>query len=133
MRYDLTYRQFQVLSAAAEAESFSEAANRLGISQPSLSESIRRIEGEIGARLFERTTRSMKLTPESLHAASVAREIVRDFKRALGRLTSRSNDKQGRIRIAALPSIACAVLPAVIEVFRHKHPGIDVALHDIRH
>jgi len=75
----------------------------------------------------------VKLTPEGHHAAAVGREIVRDFKRALERLASRSHDRQGRISIAALPSIACAVLPAVIEVFRHKHPGIDVALHDIQH
>jgi LysR family transcriptional regulator, carnitine catabolism transcriptional activator len=130
---NLTHRQFEVLIAAADAESFSAAAQRLGISQPSLSESIRRIEGEIGARLFERTTRSMKLTPEGHHAAAVAREIVRDFKRALDRLASPINDRQGRISIAALPSIACAVLPAVIEVFRREHPGIDVTVHDIQH
>lgn len=130
---NLTHRQFEILIAAADAESFSAAAQRLGISQPSLSESIRRIEREIGALLFERTTRSVKLTSEGRHAAAVAREIVRDFKRALVRLSSRSNDRQGRISIAALPSIACAVLPAVIEVFRREHPGIDVALHDIQH
>src|SRR5258708_29997323 len=99
---NLTYRQFEILIAAAESESFSAAAQRLGISQPSLSESIRRIEGEIGARLFERTTRSMKLTAEGRHAAAVAREIVRDFKRALDRLASPINNKQGRISIAAL-------------------------------
>jgi DNA-binding transcriptional LysR family regulator len=129
----LTHRQFEILIAAADAGSFSAAAQRLGISQPSLSESIRRIEGEIGALLFERTTRSMKLTPEGRHAAAVAREIVRDFRRALERLASRSNDKQGRISIAALPSIACAVLPAVIEGFRREHSGIDITLHDIQH
>src|SRR4051812_43442734 len=130
---NLTHRQFEILIAAADSESFSAAAQRLGISQPSLSESIRRIERELGARLFERTTRSMKLTPEGRHATAVAREIVRDFKRALERLASRSDDKQGRISIAALPSIACAVLPAVIEEFRREYPGIDVALHDIQH
>ena len=121
---NLTHRQFEILIAAADAESFSAAAQRLGISQPSLSKSIRRIEREIGALLFKRTTRSVKLTPEGRHAAAVAREIVRDFKRALERLASRSNNKQGRISIAALPSIACAVLPAVIEVFRREHSGM---------
>ena len=130
---NFTHRQFEILIAAADAESFSAAAHRLGISQPSLSELIRRIEREIGALLFERTTRSVKLTPEGRHAAVVAREIVRDFKRALERLASRSNDRQGRISIAALPSIACAVLPAVFEVFQREHPGVEVALHDIQH
>jgi LysR family transcriptional regulator, carnitine catabolism transcriptional activator len=130
---NLTHRQFEILVAAAEAESFSAAAQRLGISQPSLSESIRRIEVEIGTRLFERTTRSIKLTAEGRHVADVARDIVRDFKHGLARLASRGNNRQGRIRIAALPSIAVAVLPAVIEVFRRVHPGIDIDLHDVLH
>ena len=71
---NLTHRQFEILVAAAESESFSAAAQRLGISQPSLSESIRRIEREIGARLFERTTRSLKLTDRRASRGGVARE-----------------------------------------------------------
>jgi LysR family carnitine catabolism transcriptional activator len=130
---NLTHRQFEILVAAADAENFSAAAKRLGISQPSLSESIRRIEREIGALLFKRTTRSVQLTPEGRHAAAVAREIVCDFKRALERLASPINNRQGRLSIATLPSIACAVLPAVIEVFGRERPGIDVAVHDIQH
>jgi len=130
---NLTHRQLEVLVAAADAESFSAAAQRLGISQPSLSESIRRIEREIGAALFKRTTRSVKLTDDGRHAASVAREIVRDFKTALERLSSRGGARQGRIAVAALPSIACAVLPAAINAFAREHPGVDIALHDVQH
>ena len=130
---NLTHRQLEVLVAAADSESFSAAAERLGISQPSLSESIRRIEREIGAPLFARTTRSVKLTDDGRHAVAVAREIVRDFKTALERLASRGSGKQGRISIAALPSIACAVLPAAIQAFAREHPSIDIALHDVLH
>lgn len=130
---NLTYRQFEVLIAAAECESFSAAALRLGISQPSLSESIRRIEQEIGTLLFERTTRSMKLTPEGRHAAAVAREIVRDFKRALSRLATGTGEKQGRITVATLPSVACSALPAVLNDLKQRHPGVDIALHDVQH
>src|SRR5262245_15178251 len=130
---NLTYRQFEILIAAAESESFSAAAQRLGISQPSLSESIRRIERELGVRLFERTTRSLELTAEGRAAAAVAREAVRDFKRALDRLASRMQDRQGRITVAALPSIACAALPAALVDFRREHPGIEIAVHDVQH
>jgi LysR family transcriptional regulator, carnitine catabolism transcriptional activator len=130
---NLTHRQLEVLVAAADSESFSAAAQRLGISQPSLSESIRRIEREIGAPLFERTTRSLKLTEDGRHAASIAREAVRDFKAALERLASRGAGRQGRIAVAALPSIACAVLPAAIQAFAREHPAIDISLHDVQH
>ena len=117
---NLTHRQFEILVAAAESGSFSAAAARLGISQPSLSESIRRIEQEVGTRLFERTTRSLKLTAEGRYAASVARDAVRDFKHALERLASGAHGGHGPIAIAALPSITCAVLPAAIMRFRAR-------------
>jgi DNA-binding transcriptional LysR family regulator len=130
---NLTHRQLEILVAAADAESFSAAAQRLGISQPSLSESIRRIEREVGVPLFRRTTRSVKLTDDGRHAAAVAREIVRDFKTALERLASRGGGRQGRIAIAVLPSVACAVLPAAITAFAREHPAVDIALHDVQH
>src|SRR5687767_13157062 len=130
---NLTHRQFEILIAAAESASFSAAAARLGISQPSLSESIRRIERELGAQLFERTTRSLKLTAEGRHAATVARDAVRDFKHALDRLASGARGGQGPIAIAALPSIMCAALPAAITRFRNDHPETHIALHDVQH
>jgi LysR family transcriptional regulator, carnitine catabolism transcriptional activator len=129
---NLTHRQFEILIAAADAASFSNAALRLGISQPSLSESIRRIEREMGKRLFERTTRSVSLTPDGRHAVAIAREAVRDFRRALDRL-SRGSERPGRLAVAALPSIACAVLPEALKRLARSHPGIEIALHDVQH
>lgn len=130
---NLTHRQLEILVAAADADSFSGAASALGISQPSLSESIRRIESELGSRLFERTTRSLKLTEDGRFAVSVAREAVRDFRRALDRLASRGSSRAGRITIAALPSIASAALPEALDAFSRIHPGVAVGLHDVQH
>ena len=83
-----TLRQMEILVAAAEAATFSAAARKLGISQPSLSESIRRIELAIGVVLFARTTRSLKLTEDGRRAAVIARELMQDFKRGLESLTA---------------------------------------------
>lgn len=130
---NFTHRQFEILIAAADATSFSAAADALGISQPSLSESIRRIETALGVRLFERTTRSLKLTEDGRFAAAVAREAVRDFRRALDRLASRGGGRQGRIAVAALPSIASAALPEALHAFARTHPGMTVGLHDVQH
>src|SRR5690349_18961397 len=129
---NITLRQCEIVLAAAETTTFSAAAKSLGISQPSLSESIRRIEREIGAQLFERTTRSLKLTAEGRHAAAVARDAVRDFRHALERLASGAR-AQGPIAIAALPSITCAALPAAITNFRKDYPETSIALHDVQH
>jgi len=129
----LTIRQLEILAAAAEAETFTAAAGRLGISQPSLSESIRRIESELGTRLFDRTTRSLVLTADGRHAAAVAREAVRDFRLALESIGHRSQRRRGRITIAALPSIACAVLPAAVRGFLSEFPGVEIHVQDLLH
>jgi LysR family transcriptional regulator, carnitine catabolism transcriptional activator len=129
----LTVRQLETLVAVADAASFSEAAAKLRISQPSLSETIKRVEEELGVRLFERTTRSLSLTPEGEHAVAVAREAVRDFRLALESIADRTQGRRGRLTVAALPSVACAVLPCAIQAFRSRYPGIEVRVHDVLH
>src|SRR5688572_1076538 len=123
---NLTIRQLETLVAAADAGSFSAAAARLGISQPALSETIRRLEAETGLRLFDRTTRSLALSADGRHAVAIAREVVRDFQASLGSLMDRAKGRRGRVTLAALPSIACGVLPAALRAFRRDFPGIDV-------
>jgi LysR family transcriptional regulator, carnitine catabolism transcriptional activator len=130
---NLTIRQLETLVAAADAGTFSAAASRLGISQPALSETIRRLEAETGLRLFDRTTRSLALTADGRHAVAVAREVVRDFQTSLGSIVDRSKGRRGRVTLAALPSIACAVLPEAVRQFRKEFSGIDVTVHDVLH
>lgn len=128
---NLTLRQMEILVAASEAPSFSAAAAGIGISQPSLSESIRRIERELGFTLFERTTRSLRLTDDGRRAAAIARELVQDFRAGLDRLSS--STRQGRIAIAALPSVVCAAMPRALAEFSRAHPAVTVGLHDVQH
>lgn len=130
---NLTIRQLEVLVAAADAGTFSAAAERLGISQPALSETIRRLEAETGLRLFDRTTRSLALSADGRHAVSIAREVVRNFRASLTSIADRSQGRRGRITLAALPSIACALLPRALRGFRREFAGIDVAVHDVLH
>lgn len=130
---NVTIRQFEILVAAAESGSFSAAAEKLSISQPALSEAIRRIETETGLKLFDRTTRSLSLTPDGRHAVAIAREAVRSFKGALETIATRGAEPRGRISIAALPSVACAVLPFALRDFAAQHPGVRVTVHDVQH
>ncbi len=127
----LTFRQMEILVAAAEAPTFSAAAKKLGISQPSLSESVGRIERAVGRVLFERTTRSLKLTEEGRRAAAIARELVQDFTRGLERLNRGAG--AGRIAVAALPSVICAAMPSALAEFVRAHPAVEVVLHDVQH
>lgn len=129
----LTVRQLETIVAVADAASFSEAAAKLGISQPSLSETIKRVEEELGVRVFERTTRSFSLTAEGEHAVAVAREAVREFRLALESIADRTQGRRGRLTVAALPSMVCAVLPGAVQAFRSRYPGVEVRVHDVLH
>jgi LysR family transcriptional regulator, carnitine catabolism transcriptional activator len=130
---NVTFRQLEILVAAAEAGSFSEAADRLSISQPAFSEAIRRIESEVGLRLFDRTTRSLTLTADGRRVVAVARDAVRSFKGALETLAARGGEPPARLSIAALPSVACAVLPFALRDFAAQYPGVRVTIHDVQH
>ena len=129
---NVTIRQLEILVAAADAGSFSKAAAALSITQPALSEAIRRIEGELGFRVFERTTRSVTLTADGRQAVATARDVVRNFKDAMSDLAARQGGR-ARMVIAALPSVACAVLPLALRDFGASHPDAEVIIHDVQH
>lgn len=129
----LTIRQLEILVAAADASTFSEAAAAIGVSQPSLSETIRRLELELGVRLFDRNTRSVTLTNEGRHTVAIAREMVRDFRQGLESIGRWTGHRHGRITIAGLPSVACAILPAAIRAFLANFPDVQISVHDLLH
>ena len=128
---NITLRQLQVFVAASRARSFSEAADKLGISQPSLSGTIGKIETQLGFRLFDRTTRSLLLTADGRDLAAVAEDLVRDFEAALGGIAARSAGKRGRVSLAVLPSVAATILPDALGAFVKEFPEIDVTIHDV--
>jgi DNA-binding transcriptional LysR family regulator len=128
---NITLRQLQVFVAASRARSFSDAADKLGISQPSLSGTISKIETQLGFRLFDRTTRSLLLTADGRDLAAVAEDLVLDFEAALSGIAARSTGKRGRVSLAVLPSVAATILPDALEAFVKEFPEIDVTIHDV--
>ena len=127
---NLTVRHLQILVAAADLGSFSRGAERMGISQPAFSEAIRKIEEEIGCRLFDRTTRSLKMTVDGRNIVATARDLVRDFKIALESIRPGAGLK-GPLSIAALPSIVAGVLPFALTRFNEQYPDVEVTIHDV--
>lgn len=129
---NVTVRQLEVFACAARAMSFTEAARLLGISQPALSESIRRMEGELGVRLFGRTTRSLALTPEGRALAGLAEEVARDVREGVADIVARGA-RRPRVTIALLPSIAAALLPPAADALRQDFPDAELNVCDVLH
>jgi LysR family carnitine catabolism transcriptional activator len=127
---NLTLRQLEILVAIGDTLSLTGAADKLGVSQPSVSETLRRVEGELGCRLVDRTTRQLALTHEGQHVVASAREAMRSLAGTFEAIARRGDGVHGRLSIAALPSAVCTLLPPVLRAFRDRYPGIEVAVRD---
>jgi DNA-binding transcriptional LysR family regulator len=91
---------------------------------------IRALEESLGARLFDRDTRSVQLTPEGQLFEHSARRLLLDMQDAIGDLADHVERRKGRVSVAALPSLAAGWLPAILADFMRTWPGITIELHD---
>lgn len=121
--------QLRYFVAVAETGSFTRAAEREGVTQPTLSEQIMRLEGNdrgIGRRLFDRLGRKVVLTDAGqlllTHAQSIL-AAVGEAERAV-----RDSGEGGRLRIGAIPTIAPFLLPPAVIRFRKDHPAVQLQL-----
>jgi len=129
MKPNLT--ELQVFVTLAESSHFTRAAERLGISQSSLSAALVKLEKQLGARLFDRHTRACSLTDTGAALLPAARRLLADWEHLLSDARDFAQFTRGRVTVAA-PNAQCALLlPPVIRAFRESHPGVRVVLHDV--
>jgi DNA-binding transcriptional LysR family regulator len=127
----LSVRDLEACLAVADLRNFRRAAERCHLSQSAFSTRIAQIEQVLGARLFDRTTRTVELTNEGELFIDSARRLVGDFTELVDDFRAHTDKRKGRVAIAALPSIASAWLPAVFADFHAAHPGITLTLFDV--
>lgn len=128
---NVTLKQLRGFVAIAETGSFAEACERLHVSQPALSVSIRNFEGTIGGSLFARTTRAVELTPEGAQFLPVAQRLLRDWSEAFEDLHGLFALQMGKLTIAAMPSFASTMLPPLLAEYGQRYPNINITVHDI--
>ncbi|NDY92864.1 LysR family transcriptional regulator [Ideonella sp. TBM-1] len=127
----LSLRQLRAFLALAQARHFTRAAAACHLSQPAFSALIQQLEAEVGARLFDRTTRSVELTPEGQAFAAGAQRIVDEAEATLALMRERAQGARGRVALALLPSLAAGWLPPVLAAFQARWPGIEVQVADV--
>lgn len=127
----MTVRQLRAFLAVAQTLSFAQACERLHLSQSALSLAIKSLEERLGGRLFTRTTRSVRLTPEGEALLPLARRLLADWADAERALQRRFAVQQGEVSLAAMPSFAGNLLPPVLRRFREQHPNIRIRVHDV--
>ncbi|MES2102679.1 MAG: LysR substrate-binding domain-containing protein [Pseudomonadota bacterium] len=130
MSANISTRLLYTFLALDELKHFTRAAERCHVSQSAFSVMIQKLEAAVGARLFERDTRNVTLTPEGKLFADVARSLTAEIESAFADMAEYVEKRRGRVAIAALPSLAANGLPAVIAAYKKQYPGVTVALHD---
>jgi DNA-binding transcriptional LysR family regulator len=124
----MTIRQLEVFLAIAHAQSFSRAAERIHLSQPTLSEHMKELEDELGVPLFIRHSRSVSLTEPGRVFEDYATRVVATLAAGRHAIAELDGLKRGSLVVGASTTPGTYVLPARIAKFRKQYPGITVAL-----
>jgi DNA-binding transcriptional LysR family regulator len=120
-------RQLQYFAAVARHGQFTRAAEELWITQPALSQQVRRLEAELGVALLHRTPRGVEVTAAGEEMLARAEAVLAEVERARADMDRHAGASRGRVRVAATAADAPRLLPA-LAAFHRAHPALQVAL-----
>ncbi|AZO76616.1 MULTISPECIES: hydrogen peroxide-inducible genes activator [unclassified Bosea (in: a-proteobacteria)] len=123
---NLTFKQLRYLEALARHGHFGRAAEACAISQPALSMQIKTLEEELGAELFERDRRQVRLTSFGEEIAQRGKDILRALDELEGYARASRNGLVAKLRIGVIPTVAPYLLPSLIGDLTRLHGGLDL-------
>jgi DNA-binding transcriptional LysR family regulator len=131
MDEDIELRHFRYFLAVAETLHFSKAALRLGIAQPPLSQQIKRLEHLLGHRLFDRTTRGVRLTLAGQLLAERARSTIEKIQDDLAQVRRLGRGEEGTLTVGFSGSVMFTDLPVAVERYRRQYPKVELRLREL--
>jgi LysR family transcriptional activator of glutamate synthase operon len=129
----MIFKNYEYFLMIAEEGSVSKAAERLYISQPSLSKYLKRLEKNVGVKLFYRDSYPLRLTDAGKLYLSYVKDIVQKEKRLTEDLAIIQNTETGVISIGITVWRSSIVLPIVLPKFKKQYPGIEVKVYEGSH
>src|SRR4029077_19650485 len=120
--------QLRYFCAVADTGSFSRAAEQSHVAQPSLSQQIMKLESELGARLFDRLGRSVRLTDLGKTFLPRARAVLRELEAARGDVVERKDSVAGPLVVGVIPTIAPYFLPPQLAAFTRQFPQAELTV-----
>src|ERR1700751_5058421 len=120
--------QLRYFVAVAEEGSFSRAAAKARVAQPSLSQQIRKLEAEVGQPLFDRLPRSVVLTEAGRCFIDYARQILTSIGDARPSVDELNGKVAGGLSVGAIPTIAPYVLPDLVRKFQKRYPEVTLEI-----
>jgi LysR family carnitine catabolism transcriptional activator len=125
---NITFKQIKAFAAVARERSFTRAAQQLHLTQSTLTSSIKLLESEIGMPLFDRSTRTLVLTPQGELFLPTALRLLRDLHESLDDLESIVERQRGAVTVAATTSFIHYVLAPAVALMAADYPGITIRL-----
>ena len=124
----MNLRQLQYAVMLSEAESFSQLAEKLNITQPALSKHILTLEKELGVQLFDRTTMPLGLTAAGEFFIKEAKELIYKENQMLRSMKQFCTGERGELTIGITPFRSAYLIPSVVKAVRDEFPGVRVKL-----
>ncbi len=118
----MEFQQLRYVCAVAETGSFSRAAERCNVAQPSLSQQVLKLEQDLGAKLFDRLGRSVRLTEAGRAFLPHARSILSEMETARSSVAENAAAVRGSVAVGVIPTIAPYILPQCVLAFAKKYP-----------
>lgn len=121
-------RDLEYAVAVAETAHFGRAADACHVSQPTLSGQIKKLEESLGVELFERTNRSVRLTPVGERVVAIARTMLRSASEIEQTAKAHRDPARGTLRLGMIPTIAPSLIPLFVPALRQRFPALTLAL-----
>lgn len=131
MKKSIEIRHLRYFLAVAETENFTRAAERLQISQPSISEQITQLEKTLRAPLFRRVGKRVFLTQAGVAFRKSAEVVLRKLDDACAAVSDVAGLIKGQVDIGVIPALQMAWIPPVLGGIAQKHPGITVGVREL--
>ncbi|MGV3654960.1 MAG: LysR family transcriptional regulator [Noviherbaspirillum sp.] len=128
---NLSQRQLQAFLHVARLSSFTRAAELLHITQSGLSAMMRDLESQLDCRLFDRTTRSVALTPAGVQLVPVAERVLRELESVSGSIDRISAQARQVLTVGVTPLVAATVMPRAGAAFTRLHPEVQLRIRDL--
>jgi DNA-binding transcriptional LysR family regulator len=121
-------RQLRAFAAVAAELNFVRAAEKLNLSQPALSQSIKQLELQLGLQLFDRDTRSVKLTPAGALILENVHDILNRYHSFINRTREIAKSRNGTLKVGYLIGAGVDLVPLIIRTFTTQFPDVNIDL-----
>lgn len=128
----MNIRDLEYLIALADTKHFRKAADNCGVSQPTLSGQIRKLEDELGTILLERTSRKVLFTQAGLTLVEQAKAVLREVKVLREMASNQGKEMSGPLHIGVIPTLGPYISPIILPALKARYPELDLYIYEIQ-